>query len=235
MSKILVLDCETSPAKVYVWGLFQQNVSLPQIIEPSRILCVAAKFVGEKGSYFFAEWNGGRKAMLEGIHKLMLEADAIVTYNGDGFDLKRLEGEFLLEGLPPTPTPTSIDLLKAVKKLGFQSNKLAYVGPALRIGAKVAHSGFSLWVDVMNGDPKARAKMEKYCRGDTYLTEQLYKKLKPFLRNHPTLGDTKKDACPSCGSDKVQNRGFRRTKAFKIQRRQCVSCGAWHNGARSKV
>lgn len=235
MNKILVIDCETSPNLVYTWGLFKQNVGLNQIVKPSSIISFAAKFVGEKTVHFHSDWTDGHKEMLEAAHKLLTEADAIVTYNGDSFDLRRLTGEFLLAGMSPPPPPTSIDLLKAVKKFGFLSNKLAFVGPLLQIGKKVKHEGFELWSKVLAGDEAAQNRMKKYNIGDVHLTEQLYKRIKHFINTHPTLGETKKDACPSCGSTKVQNRGFRRTKSFKIQRRQCMSCGAWHNGSRSKV
>lgn len=234
-NKILILDIETRPNLVYSWGLFKQNISLAQVVSPSAPICFAAKFVGQKEIYFASDWTDGHLGMIKAAHELISEADAIVTYNGDSFDLRKLQGEFLLAGLSPPPPPTSIDLLKAVKKLGFTSNKLAYVGPLLKIGKKVKNEGFSLWSSVVDGDAKAQERMKKYNVGDVILTEQLYKKLLPYITNHPHLGDTKKDACPSCGSTKVQNRGFRRTKTFKIQRRQCQSCGSWHVGVRSKI
>lgn len=235
MNKILVIDCETSPNLVYTWGLFKQNVGLSQIVKPSSIISFAAKFVGEKEVYFYSDWTCGHEEMLKQAHRLLSEADAVVGYNQDSFDLRRLTGEFLLAGMSPPPPPTSIDLLKAVKKFGFLSNKLAFVGPLLQIGKKVKHEGFSLWASVLDGNEAAQKRMQRYNIGDVILTEQLYKRIKPYITTHPTLGDTKKDACPACGSTKVQNRGFRRTKAFKIQRRQCMSCGSWHNGTRSKV
>lgn len=234
-SKILVIDVETSPNLVYSWGLFKQNISLAQIVRPSGIICFAAKFVGEKEIHFYSEWEHGKKAMLEAAHKLLSEADAVVGYNQAAFDLPKFTGEFLLAGMSPPPPPTNIDLLKAVKKFGFLSNKLAFVGPLLSIGKKTKHAGFELWAKVMDGDDASRKKMKAYNIQDVRLTEQLYNKIKPFIATHPTLGETKKDACPACGSEKIQNRGYRRTKAFKIQRRQCMSCGSWHNGTRSKV
>lgn len=233
--KILVLDIETKPNLVYSWGLYKQTISLNQVVSPSAPICFAAKFVGEKTIYFASDWDDGHQAMIEAIHRLITEADAVVTYNGDSFDLRKLQGEFLLAGLPPPPPPTSIDLLKTVRKLGFMSAKLAYVGPLLKIGKKVKNEGFSLWSAVINGDPKAQKRMKRYNIGDITLTEQLYKKLLPYIKNHPHLKDEAKDNCPSCGSSRVQNRGFRRTRTMKIQRRQCSSCGAWHDGPRSKI
>jgi transposase-like protein len=91
-----------------------------------------------------------------------------------------------------------------------------------------------LWTKVLDGDVKAMARMEKYCRGDTNLTEKLYIKLRPYILNHPHMGLVKSE-CGACGSNATQSRGYRRTKMFKIQRLQCQSCGSWFDGTRSKV
>lgn len=233
--KILVLDIETKPAQAYVWKMWDVNISPEMLISPGGTLCVGAKWFGEKTRFFFADWIQGHKGMLEGIHKLLEEADAVVTYNGDKFDLPKLNGEFILNGLPPVAPVTSIDLIKTVRKFGFDMNRLGFVGPLLGLGDKIKHEGFSLWAKVLAEDPKAQVRMMRYCIQDIVLTEALYKKVRPFIRNHPHLGLTKSKACGSCGSHHVHSRGFRRTKAFKIQRLQCQDCGSWSDGTRHKV
>ena len=233
--KILTLDIETRPAKAYVWKLFDQNISLDALIEPGRTICVGAKWLGEKTTYLFAEWHtGGHDEMLHNVHKMMSEADGVVTFNGDKFDIPKLRGEFVHAGLEPLPPLTSIDVYKTVRKLGFQSGKLAFVGPFLGLGAKVKNEGFPLWTGVMNGDEKAQKRMENYCVGDVTLTEKLYLKLRPYIMNHPHMGLTSHQ-CGACGSDSTQSRGYRRTKVFKIQRIHCQNCGAWQDGSRTKV
>src|SRR3546814_10566072 len=79
--------------------------------------------------------------------------------------------------------------MKAVKKLGFVMNRLAFIGPLLKVGQKVKHEGFPLWVSVLEGDTKAQNRMKKYCIQDTKLLVTLYKKIKPFIRNHPFFGE----------------------------------------------
>ena len=232
--KLLVLDIETAPVTAYVWRLWDQNVGLNQIIDNGGILCVGAKWVGKHDTFRFSEWDYGKLHMLQQIHGMMSEADAVITYNGDAFDLKKLNGEFALYGLPPLPPLTSIDVLKSVKKLGLISNKLAFVGPLFKVGAKIKHEGFDLWKDVMNGEEKAQTKMEKYCIQDVRLLEKLYKRLRAYMPNHPHLGATKKE-CGACGSNHVQSRGYRRTKHFRIQRVQCQSCGSWAEGVRERI
>lgn len=234
-SKILVIDIETKPALAYVWKLFDETISLDQLISPSAPICFSAKFVGEKEIYFYSDWEDGHEKMVAKAHELISQADAVVTYNGDRFDLPKLRGEFVLQGLPPPPPVTSIDVFKAVKKLGFQSNRLAFIGPFLKVGAKVKNEGFSLWAKVLDGDAAAQKRMKNYCIGDTKLTERVYELLRPYIVNHPHLGDVSGQACGACGSHHLQKRGPRRTKAFLIQRLQCQTCGAWQDGARKKI
>ena len=234
--KILVLDIETAPAQAYVWRAYgEQNIGVEQLIDPGRIICVGMKVMGQKGTKLAAEWNeGGYERMLREVHLEMSEADAVVTYNGDRFDLPKLVGAFLQLGLPPLPPVTSIDVLKTVKKFGLLMNKLAFVGPLLVGAGKMKHEGFALWVKVMEGDKKAQARMSKYCIQDVVLLEKLYLRVRPYMKNHPHLGD-KAHQCGACKSNHVQSRGYRRTKYFRIQRLQCQNCGAWQDGKREKV
>ena len=232
--KILTLDVEWKPTKAYVWQPWKQDITPDKIIEHGGLLCVAAKWLGSKDVYFFSEWEDSKLGMLMQIHALLEEADAVVTYNGDKYDLPKLNGEFALAGLLPTAPPTSIDLLKTVKKLGLFMNRLGFVGPLFGLGGKLVHHGFKLWVDVENGDERAQRTMRKYNIKDVKLTEKLYKRILPFIRNHPHLGNEKRE-CGACGSNHVQSRGFRRTKYFKIQRLQCQTCGSWSDGTRAKI
>jgi hypothetical protein len=220
--KILTLDIETKPAIAYIWRMFDENIGVEQILENGGLLCFGAKWVGEKG-------------MVEAAYRLFEEADAIVTYNGDKFDIPKLRGEMALQYIKAPPPVTSIDMYKVVKKLGYEMNKLAFIGPHLQIGSKVKHEGFSLWSKVLAGDERARKRMRRYCLQDVRVTERLYNRLKGYILNHPHMGGIKSEACGACGSHKLQNRGFRRTKSFRIQRRQCQSCGSWQDGTRQKV
>lgn len=235
MNKILFLDIEWRPTKAYVWRAWDETIHPEKIIEHGGLLCVGVKWFGEKETEVFTEWEHGHEGMVRAIHTLLTEAEAVVTYNGDKYDLRKLEGEFLLAGLPPPPPPTSIDCLKAVKKFGFFMNRLGFVAPFLGLGSKLEHEGMSLWTKVDKGDPRAQKKMAKYCAQDVILLEKLYKKIRPYIRNHPHTGKTKGIACGACNSTRLQSRGVRRTKMFKIQRIQCQDCGSWSDGKREKA
>lgn len=232
--RILVLDIETKPIAAYTWGHWDQNISAAQIIERGGTLCVGAKFIGDRKPNLFSVWEHGKEAMLAETHRMMSEADAIISYNGDRFDLPILTGEYVLAGMLPPPPVPSIDLYRTVKSFRLGIHKLDYIGPLLEVGAKVKHEGFALWASVMAGDEKAQRRMEKYCKQDVTLTEALYKRILPFIKNHPHLG-SKPDTCPACGSDNLHKRGTYKTRVFQTQRLHCQDCGHWHKGKREKL
>jgi DNA polymerase elongation subunit (family B) len=233
--KVLVLDIEWKPTKAYVWGPFKQYISDPQIIEFGGLLCVGAKWLGSKKVYLFSEWEHGHKEMIEKTYELMNEADVIIGFNSDKFDIPKLLGEGLLHGIPPVAPTTSIDLYKASKKFGYFRSSLAHVSMLLDIGKKIEHEGFALWVKVINGDETAQRRMARYCGQDVRLTERLYLKIRPYIRNHPHLGQTGASECPSCGGKHNHSRGTVRTRLYKKFRLQCQDCGHWHYGKQTKI
>lgn len=136
-AKILVLDIEWSPATAYVWRMYDENISPDQLIDEGGLLCFCGHFLGTKEYQFTPSGlTVIREGMAKAAYELLSQADAVVTYNGDRYDLPKLRGHLLLSGYPDTPPPTSIDLLKAVKKFGFVMNKLAYIAPFSRSVAR---------------------------------------------------------------------------------------------------
>lgn len=180
--KILMLDIETTPIKAYVWGLWDQNVSIDQIIEPTEMLCFGARWLGSKKVIFKSVHHDGKQAMLDELHKLMDEADVLVGWNSAAFDHKHINREFLENGMQPPSPVKDLDLMSVTKaNFQFPSNKLDYVAQRLGVGAKVKHSGFSLWIRCMEGDTKAWAEMKKYQVQDVNLLIDLYYELLPWF------------------------------------------------------
>jgi DNA polymerase elongation subunit (family B) len=229
--KILLLDIETAPNVVHVWGLWQQNVGINQIMDSGYILCYSAKWYEKDDIVFDSVFQSSPKSMLKGIHKMLDEADAVISYNGIKFDLPTLNKEFLLYGFQPPSPYKQIDLLRTARsQFRFPSNKLDYISQSLGLGNKVHHRGHQLWIDCMNKKPKAWKEMEEYNIQDVVLLEKVYEKLKPWIKNHPNQNlflDSQRNNCPTCGGTSLQKRGFAITKANKYQRVQCKDCGSW--------
>lgn len=231
--RILFLDLETTPINAYTWGLWQQNVAINQIVDSTEVMCFGARWYGSKKVIFRSTHHDGKKKMLEDLHALMEEADAICGWNSAAFDHKHIKREFLeADMLPPSPAK-DIDLMRVVKsQFKFPSNKLDYVAQKLGVGQKVKHSGFDLWIQCMAGQEKAWREMKKYQIQDVNLLIDLYEKLKPWMKSvhHPNASlysDGPKDGCVVCGSENLQRRGFEKTNAGVYQRWQCQKCGKW--------
>lgn len=228
--KILILDIETAPTSAYVWGMWEQNVAMNQIIKPGYILSYAAKWLGENEIVCQSLRNSTKENMLEGVHELLSEADVVIHFHGKKFDIPTLNREFILLGLKPPATYKQIDLLPIIRQqFKFPHNKLDYVAQALGCGGKLKHAGFEMWIGCMNGDEASWDRMEEYNVEDVAITERVYYKILPWIRNHPSVGlhNDVAHVCPNCGGVHLQRRGFAFTAAGKYQRFQCNDCGSW--------
>lgn len=235
MVKILLLDIETSPNSAYCWGLFNQNINIGQLIDSSKVLCYAAKWLGDKEVMFDSLHQSKPKKMLKGIHGLLNDADAVISYNGRKFDLPILHKEFLLYNFNPPQPYKQIDLLNTMRsRFRFVSNKLDYVCQQLGLGKKTDHEGFELWLKCMNNDAEAWKRMEKYNKQDVVLLESLYNRVLPWIKNHPNMNlHQDHEGCPTCGSEKLQKRGTAISGTGTYQRYQCRACGTWSQGTKA--
>jgi DNA polymerase elongation subunit (family B) len=241
--RILTLDIETSPHEAYAFQVWQANIAHGQIKKPTYMLSWAAKFLDEKvGDMVYRDCDA--PDFLTKLYDMLTQADIIVSYNGDKFDLKHIKREFIEDGFAPLRPYASVDLLKHVKaNFNFPHNKLDYVASVLLGKRKLQTGGFDLWPAFMSGDPKARKVMERYNRGDVKITEALYKFMRPWIKNHPNVGPVPEllgdeddvYECPCCGSWKTEQKRPRRTRCFAIRQVSCTKCGAWADGKRKKL
>lgn len=229
MLKILHLDIETAPNLVYTWGLFNQTVSLAQIVKPSYTMCWAAKWHDKSAVMFSSLHTGSNKQMMKNLWKLLDEADAVVHYNGERFDMPIINKEFLLLGIKPPSPYHNIDLLKVARsRFKFTSNKLDFIVNQLKLGSKITHSGWELWIKCMAGDDKSWNKMRRYNIQDVKLLPLLYSKLLPWIKKHPNQAlfmEADRPVCPNCGSEHVVKRGIETTLTMAYQRYSCKDCG----------
>jgi DNA polymerase elongation subunit (family B) len=235
--KVLTIDIETTPNIAYVWGLWDQNVSLNQLIESTRVMCFAAKWHDKKKVEFYSEHNMGHEAMIRKAWELLNEADIVVSYNGVNFDVKHLQREFIEYGLTPASPFKNVDLLRTARsQFKFPSNKLDYVGNILGLGEKVKHPGQELWTKAMNGDGQAWKLMEKYNKQDVLLTEALFDYLGPWIKSlpHRSLW-TGEYGCYACGSTALKHAGWHQTPSNIYTKLHCEDCGAWNRGVTGKT
>lgn len=237
-SKILLLDIETSPIIASVWSIWEQNIPLNMIEQDWSILSYAAKWLHEKEIFYQDVRNqkdiNNDKSILKGIWKLIDEADVIITQNGKKFDIKKLNARFIINGINPPSSFKHIDTKQiASKHFAFTSNKLEYMAEKLKLKQKKSKHkkfpGFELWRQCLANNIEAWKEMEHYNKQDVLTLEELYLKLRGWDNggvNFNVYQDEDNLSCGSCGSIKMQKKGFAVTKTGKYQRYICLNCGS---------
>jgi hypothetical protein len=138
--------------------------------------------------------------------------------------------------IPPMPYKT-IDTLKVARKeFAFSSNKQDYITKFLGLEEKL-DTEFQLWLDCMNGDEKALERMERYNKTDVIGLEEMYLKLRPYIKNHPNIAVMMdENVCSVCGGDSLVETGkFYHTGASKYQIFYCEGCMSPHIRSKSNM
>ena len=239
MTKILFYDIETAPNLSYVWGHYEQDVVAHR--KEWYILCVSYQWLGEKDVHVAAlcDWADDYASdpendfnVVQVLWHLIDEADIVIAHNGDKFDMRKANARFAYHRLGPPSPVRQIDTLKVARKhFMFNSNRLGDLGTHLGVGTKRSTGGFGTWAGCMRGDPSAWQQMKKYAKQDIVVLRNVYTQLRPWMTNHPnvTIFDDSKStmSCPTCGSLKIQKRGFKRTQVASYQQFQCLDCKSY--------
>jgi hypothetical protein len=237
-AKIIFVDLETAPSLGFSWGP-KWETSIVAYKKDWFLLSYAYKVMGESKIHTkcLADYPGYKKdlendeLLVNDLWKIFDEADILVAHNGNSFDVRKAFTRFVTHGLPPPSPFKTVDTLRIARKaFRFDSNKLDDLGNYLGVGRKLPNTGIHLWLSCMAGDPKAWKLMCRYNAQDTALLEKVYYALRPWATNHANVNRGERQACPKCGSDKVQRRGFEYTALRQKQRWQCLSCFGWYSG-----
>ena len=237
--KTLIFDIETAPNLAHVWGLWENNVGLNQLMADGYILSYAAKWLGGKKVYYMENRTGDDRDLVQSLCSLLDEADIVVAHNGKRFDMGWVRGKAAIHGLPPFSPVKVVDTYLATKKMFYYpSYKLEYLLRRFNCELKYPHKtfpGHSLWVECLNNNPKAWKEMKDYNIIDVTALEQYYLKIRGWIDNHPNVGiylESDQPVCSKCGSADLNKDGFHRTNAGKYQQYRCkeTSCGGWARG-----
>lgn len=232
---ILSFDIETAPLQAFVWGRWKQNVHHKQMISEWFMICWAAKWFGSEEVLSASvtpeevlKEDDTRIAIQ--LWKLMDQADIVIAHNGKRFDVPKMNTRFLLAGLPQPSPYTIIDTLLVVRQqFAFSSNAMDELAGHFGIEHKDPTT-FQLWVNCLKGDQEALDYMEIYCRKDVRILEQVYVKVRPWIKNHPNLGlyiESDNMVCPSCGSENLtRDNSHHYTKVNKFEIMRCNDCNS---------
>lgn len=242
--RILILDIETSPMQAYVWKRWKENISLDQTISEWFMICWSAKWLGETDTFGdccipdeIQEEDDMR--ICYSLWNILNEAEIVIAHNGSHFDIPMINSRFAIHGfLPPSPYK-QIDTLDVAKRsFKFSSNKLDALAGYFNIEHKDP-TDFKLWKACMEGDQEALNYMFSYNKKDVEILEQVYYKIRPWIKNHPnlaTINMTEELLCPICGSHNVVPipGKFSGTAVSQYQVYRCKDCFAVVRG-REKI
>lgn len=241
--KVLILDIETSPLKAYIWKLWKENIHLEQIISDWFCIAWSAKWLYSKdimGEVLTSEeiMKEDDKRIITALWDLINKADIVVAHNGNKFDIPRINARFIINDLPPTKPYFSVDTcIIARRQFGFSSNKLDALAGYFNIPHKL-DTDFSLWKKCLEGDEESLQYMLEYNKMDVAILEEVYLRLRPWIKNHPNMGNLEGNrcACAYCGSDNVDiiPDQWYYTSVGKYPLYRCDECGGISRG-RKKV
>ena len=238
--KIICWDVETSPMIVATFSL-KNNYYIPHtnILQDWYIITASWKEVGKKTVHRkhvacdrgeFHKDPSNDLEVVKALRDVVNEADVLVAHNGDRFDLKKLNARLIYHGLDPiNHRIQTVDTLKEVRKVaGFSSNSLDYLTRYLTNGGKMK-TPKGLWLDCLDGEYDAVITMADYCDKDVTELEDLYLKLRPYMKSHPNMSSAGTRNCPKCNSSHVHINGYNTSKSgLKYTKYQCQDCGTYY-------
>jgi uncharacterized Zn finger protein len=239
-AKILIFDIETAPMIVPVWDIGEQYVRADNIIQDWFILCWSAKWL------YSTEVLSGRvlpgnalcqhdEDIVENLWKLLDEADIVVTQNGKKFDHKKLNTRFAYWNMPLPSSFEMVDTYQVAKSVfDFTSNSLDYMCKFFGMEHKSDAGGMKTWLACINGNKDALKLLSEYCNNDVVILENLYLRLRPYIKGHPNVNLYGGDgSCLSCGEKSTKTEG-KLYKGKYVQYR-CVACGALARSSTSSL
>lgn len=229
--RILILDIETAPLKVWSYGIREQHHGLESIDEDWTILSFAAKWLDSEEVIYHAVSPLDTRNDIPVIREaffLLNQADVVIAHNAN-FDIKMLRSRFLFYEFPETrPFRTICTYQVAKRHFRLTSYKLEYVAKYLRVIEKLDHAkfpGMKLFKECAAGNVEAFRELEDYNIRDIITTEAVYLKLRKYDKSIRWNVFFQDNQCECGGQD------FRKlepiiTNVGAFNCFQCVDCGS---------
>lgn len=150
-----------------------------------RLLCAGVKFLDEpKVRMVEALKMKQERAAHVKLGKILDEANIIVGWNSKDFDFRFLQQRRAVLGLAPLRRPMHIDLMWIHKyHLRSAGHSLKRAGEDLGCKANKYEVPVTRWAEAAEGDELAAREIVVHCEKDCRLTEELYWKLCPYIKN----------------------------------------------------
>jgi len=248
--KVVIFDLETLPnlqEALKVWPQLSNYPGLTLRASINTIACAGWKIYGEEKTHCIHAWDypswqedvNDDYCLVKDLYEVLKDADAVITHNGAKFDWKFLQTRLMFHKISLLPSIAHIDTKQLASRNLFSfNNKLDTLGEWMVGDRKLENGGWQLWVDVHSRKKSAMKLMSEYCMQDVDLLEKVYKRLIPFVKNHPNMNLWVKDrvrVCPNCGHNKLSSRGWRYSKTGKFRRYVCRNCGSPSRGDKKEL
>lgn len=243
--KVLFFDIETAPNIAYTYPLYNVNLGHKAIIRYGYVLSFAARWMGTDKVIFKRCTDGDDYEVVKALIELFDKADIVVGHNGKAFDVDTIKGKALKHGLqPPSPFKVADTMRFAKYEFRLERNSLEFLADYLGCTPKQDHTEFPgqqlFWAcDYYNDKITAKERkrawsiLKEYNIGDIDTLEEVYYALRPWASRHPNIAvfmDTKKSACPKCGSYELEAVNPIRTNTMVYPGFRCKNCGGLSRG-----
>lgn len=239
---IVTIDLERIPGRVTLDVWHPADFKRLNYIGPERwdslprTICASAKWHGVKRPDFVAEWQSDDPDhVARTTWDWVDRADCVVTYNGKRADIKWLQQEWDLAGLPAPRPYKHVDLFAMQTRWALERRSLAHLLDRLSMANKDGHYNAAEARAAVNGDEKAQRRLRRYNVGDVRITEALFDRLRHHVKGI-NLGVYYPDAvdvgrCPRCGAvDTLRAAGW---YTADVQRYGLLRCDACQGLARN--
>lgn len=224
----------TSEPKILLWDIESTSLNA----DFGTILCIGWKWLGKPKVYVAniqtygdpnKPWDdsGLVRYFVEEVYD---QADYSVAHYGGRFDLPMIVTKCVKYGIPVPAPKVLVDTWRISRdNLKLHNNRLDSLAKYFVTLDQKTGILPDEWRRAMCGDRKALKYVVDHCRADVLVLEEVFKKLRPLANQEPArhLFEPVVGGCISCGSDRLQRRGFRVCRTQRYQQYQCQACGKW--------
>lgn len=224
---VLIYDIETSLLKADVWWSGKQYIHSSQISSEPRIITVAWKWLGsDKVKHLKWDENHCDEKLVKRFLKVYNKADIIIGQNNDKFDNRWINARAIKFNFDVNLYVKSLDIMKQAKRImRIPGYSMAFMTEYLGVTNKQTHEGLIMWKKIQYGNESEQKeylqKMIDYNVGDIISTEDMYLRLRKYMKFNfhlGTLNKHEKYTCPSCGGNDIELYKTVTTGAGTIQR-----------------